>query len=260
MADPRTILRQAARVLVLTGAGVSHASGVPTFRGADGLWNDVRVEDLATPAAFERDPVLVWQWYAWRRELIARCEPNAAHHALARFAASREGVTIVTQNVDGLHQAAARALPARLSPEARTRAWPLALHGDIHADRCSRCDYRATAGGRVDASSLDTLPRCPTCGALLRPAVVWFGEMLPERELRAAIAAARSASVCLMIGTSAQVQPAAGLATEVVQRGGALIEVDPNETMLTPVATVSIREDAAVAVPALLEADPPGAA
>lgn len=259
MPDPREMLRHAEHVLVLTGAGISKASGVPTFRGENGLWNDFRVEELATPEAFERDPVLVWRWYLDRRTLMAGCEPNAAHHALARYAASRDGVTIATQNIDGLHAAAARALPDALPEDARARAMPLALHGDIFAVRCSRCDFRAPRGEAVDASSLETLPRCG-CGALLRPDVVWFGEMLPEREIAAAVGAARRAGVCLVVGTSGLVHPAAALAEEVVRRGGALIEVDPAETALSPLATVVVREDAAVGVPALLDRPPAGTA
>lgn len=244
---------------MLTGAGISSASGVPTFRGENGLWNDFKVEDLATPEAFERDPCLVWRWYDERRESTARCVPNAAHHALARFAASRDGVTIVTQNVDGLHDAAARALPAELPAHARMRALPLSLHGTLFGVRCSRCEYREKTSERVDATSVNTLPRC-SCGALLRPDVVWFGEMLPERELARALGATENPQVCLSVGTSALVHPAAALAEQAVRNGAALVEVDPQATMLSSIATIAIRQDAAVALPIILGSDSPAEA
>jgi NAD-dependent deacetylase len=259
--DPRAVdeaaaaIRDAARVVVFTGAGVSAESGVPTFRGAGGLWRSFRAEDLATPHAFARDPRLVWEWYLWRRELVARCAPNAAHRAIARLAASRAaraGVTVVTQNVDGLHQRAER--EEEDAGDARTSR-VLALHGSLFGTRCSRCDHQAPDDTPVDATSLDTLPRCPRCDALLRPAVVWFGETLDPAVLDAAFAAAESADACLVVGTSAVVHPAAGVAMAAARRGAALVEVNAEDTPLSGLARWSFRAKAGVLVPRLLGGD-----
>jgi NAD-dependent deacetylase len=245
VARARALLRDAAHVIVLTGAGVSAESGVPTFRGAGGLWKHFRAEDLATPEAFARDPRLVWEWYAWRRGMVGACAPNAAHMAMAVRALRKRNVTIVTQNVDGLHTRAAREAAGGSDP---TPALPLEVHGSVLRDRCSGCDARSEPVP-VDAT---TLPRCTRCGALLRPDVVWFGEMLDEDTLAAADAAAASADVCLVVGTSALVHPAASLPLRTRARGGVIIEVNPEETPLTPAAAVSIRARAAEAVPHLL--------
>jgi NAD-dependent deacetylase len=236
--------------VILTGAGISAESGVPTFRSAKGLWKQFRVEELATPEAFARDPRTVWEWYAWRREQVARCLPNAAHLACARRALRSSGVTIVTQNVDGLHAAAARAEAGPGDPAA---AMPVELHGSLFRDRCADCGAPREPEGElsIDASSEAALPRC-RCGGLVRPGVVWFGEQLPERALEAAVDAARQADVCLVIGTSAVVYPAAGIAVAAMEHGAALIEVNPEETPFTPHATVSLRGTAATTVPGLL--------
>jgi NAD-dependent deacetylase len=248
IARARALLDDAARVVVLTGAGVSAESGVPTFRGAGGLWKQFRPEDLATPEAFARDPRLVWEWYAWRRTLVGECAPNAAHRALAEWALRRGMVTIVTQNVDGLHTRAARGVAGSADP---SPALPVEVHGSLLRDRCSACDARSEPRP-VDATSLATLPRCDRCGGMLRPDVVWFGEMLDETVLATADAAAASADVCLVVGTSALVHPAASLPLRTRAHGGAVIEVNPEETPLTRAAAVSIRGSAADTVPALL--------
>jgi NAD-dependent deacetylase len=226
---------------------VSAESGVPTFRGDGGLWRSFRAEELATPQAFARDPRLVWEWYLWRRELVARCAPNAAHHAIARHAASRPGVTVVTQNVDGLHQHAER--EAGLAGESRV----LALHGSLFGTRCSRCAYRAPDDTPVDAAARETLPRCPRCDALLRPAVVWFGETLGPAVLHAAFAAAGEADACLVVGTSAVVHPAAGVAMAAARNGAALVEVNAEDTPLSAASRWSFRARAGELVPRLLE-------
>ena len=225
---------------------------MPTFRSASGLWKQFRVEELATPEAFARDPRTVWEWYAWRREQVARCLPNAAHLACARMALRSAGVTIVTQNVDGLHAAAARAEAGSGDPSA---AMPIELHGSLFRDRCASCGAPREPEGElsVDASSETTLPRC-RCGGLLRPGVVWFGEQLPASALEVAFAAARQADVCLVIGTSAVVYPAAGIAVAAMECGAALIEVNPEETPFTPHAAVSLRGTAAATVPQLISA------
>jgi NAD-dependent deacetylase len=262
-ARARDLVRRARRIAVLTGAGVSAESGVPTFRGAGGLWRDRRPEELATPGAFARDPRLVWEWYAWRRELLRACRPNAAHLALARLALARAApprddggaedgqapVVLVTQNVDELHADAARQAAGDGDP---APALPLELHGSIWRVRCTGCGARSAHRGAIDTSSASTLPRCERCRALLRPDVVWFGEALDERVLDAAWAAAGRADVCLVVGTSAVVQPAASLALATLRRGGAVIEVNPEATPLTPAATVSLRGAAAAVVPGLV--------
>lgn len=249
LARARALLAGAERIVVLTGAGVSAESGVPTFRGAGGLWKSFRAEELATPEAFARDPRLVWEWYAWRRELVARCEPNAAHRALARLALGREGVTLVTQNVDGLHARAAREESGASGDPAP--AMPLELHGNLFATRCVACG--ADAGEpTIDATSRDTLPRCARCGGLLRPGVVWFGELLDPRVLGAAEAAAGAADVALVVGTSALVYPAAGLSSHTLACGGAVVEVNPDATPLTGRATLALRGAAGAVVPALV--------
>jgi NAD-dependent deacetylase len=220
-------------VVVLTGAGVSAESGIPTFRGAGGLWRDYRATDLVTPQAFRRDPRLVWEFYDWRRELIAAGEPNPAHHTLALMEQSTPDFTLITQNVDGLHQ---RAGSQNV----------LTLHGDIWVVRCVACDYRAQ-DHRVPLPEIP--PRCPRCGNLLRPDVVWFGETLPADVLRGAWTAASRAALMLVVGTSALVQPAASLPLLAQENGATLIEVNPDETPLSPYADQHLRGPASAILP-----------
>ncbi len=241
----RELLARANRTFVLTGAGISAESGVPTFRGDGGLWRSFRAEELATPTAFARDPKLVWEWYRWRRETIGRCRPNAAHRALARRAHARGDLRIVTQNVDELHADAAR----EISSTEPAPALPIELHGSIFRSRCTRCGHAFP--DRESRAELP-LPTCTQCGGLLRPDVVWFGESLDPEIIDGAMDEARSADLCLVIGTSAVVHPAAGLASIVAQHGGAVIEINPDATPLTRAADVSIRATAATAVPLLL--------
>jgi NAD-dependent deacetylase len=210
-------LSRATRITILTGAGVSAASGIPTFRGPDGLWKKQRAETLATPEAFEHDPRLVWEWYDWRRQVIRDAQPNAAHHVLARWTRERPGVTLITQNVDGLHE---RAGSARL----------LRLHGSIWRLRC----WSGCAAGLADwldeTTPLPSLPpRCPHCGGLARPAVVWFGEGLDSRVLGAADQAT-ACDVFLTVGTSAVVYPAAGLVHRAKRHGALTVEVNTEPT------------------------------
>jgi NAD-dependent deacetylase len=245
-------LAQAPRVLILTGAGISAESGVPTFRDAGGLWQNYRPEDLATPEAFARDPRLVWAWYGWRRSTVARCDPNEGHLALARWMLRRDGTTLVTQNVDALHERAAQ----RVGGDRAHRALPVRLHGSIARVRCGECAYAADDSSDIDATSLATLPHCPQCRALLRPDVVWFGESLPETAIGEATRAARSAEACLVVGTAGAVYPAAGFAQLVAQRGGALIVVDPEATAFDAMATVKLVGKAGEILPALLGAAP----
>ncbi len=249
IAEANRVLAKALRVVVLTGAGVSAESGVPTFRGAGGLWKQFKAEDLATPIAFGRDPRLVWEWYAWRREEVRKCRPNAAHLALARWMLGRAGVTLVSQNVDDLHERAARDVAA--DAEAAARALPIKLHGSLFHDRCARCNHRVE-GGAVDAASLETLPHCPECGGLMRPDVVWFGEMLPARAVEAAFSAASEAEACLVIGTTGAVYPAAGVAHAAKAAGASVVIVDPAPTELDGIADVRLTGAAGDLVPRLL--------
>ncbi len=205
LADIRARLAAGAKVAVLSGAGISAASGIPTFRGAqDSLWSRYRPEDLATPAAFARDPELVWRWYDWRRGLIAGAGPNAAHRALVALEA-RGPVTVITQNVDGYHQQAGSTTV-------------LEYHGSIWNLRCTGCE-QAGLDRRVP---LPIPPRCEVCGALLRPGVVWFGEMIDPQVMRGAERAASDCEVFLVVGTAGAVYPAAGL-VQVARAGGAVV-------------------------------------
>lgn len=245
----RELLHAARRVVVMTGAGISAESGVPTFRGPDGFWRHHRPEDLATPEAFARDPRLVWEWYAWRRDRINQCRPNAAHLALARLARERDGVRIITQNVDGLHTAAAYAVGGKdmLEP-----ALPLELHGSIFRVRCTACEDRYEHRDPIDTGTAEALPRCRRCDSLLRPDVAWFGEPLDFARLEEASRIAATADLCLVIGTSAQVQPAASLPRRTRECGGKIIEVNLEPTPLSDAADVSIRARAAAAIPILV--------
>lgn len=245
----RRLLTDADRIFVLTGAGVSAESGVPTFRGEAGLWKRHRPEELATPQAFARDPRLVWEWYGWRRELVSRCLPNPAHRALATLAARSGNVSLVTQNVDDLHERAA----SELGRGAPAPSPPLHLHGSLFSVRCTRCSWRGPHRASIDATSLDTLPRCDQCGSLLRPDVVWFGEALDREVLQNAFERAREANLCLVVGTSAVVHPAASLPLVTRQAGGALVEVNPDDTGVSHVADAALRGPAGALLPLLIE-------
>jgi NAD-dependent deacetylase len=221
-------LRSARRVSILTGAGVSAASGIPTFRGVDGLWKKVRAETLATPDAFENDPKLVWEWYDWRRQKIRHAEPNAAHHVLAAWTRRRSGVTLITQNVDGLHE---RAGSERL----------VRLHGSIWRLRCWRPCPASPRDWVDETAPLPSLPpRCPHCGGLARPGVVWFGESLDPEDVRRASDAA-VCDVFLAVGTSSVVYPAAGFLREAKRHGAFTVEINIDSTEATEVVDVALR-------------------
>ena len=229
-------LRGARHTVVLTGSGVSAESGVPTFREAQtGLWARFDPQELATLEAFERDPKLVWDWYEWRRELVAEADPNPGHAAITKMEQLFPAFTLITQNVDGLHQRAG-------SREV------IELHGNILRTKCS-------VEGMVveDYEERETPPPCPSCGAPLRPDVVWFGEMLPYEALDAASEAARGADVFLSVGTSSLVYPAAALPFEAAENGAALVEINPEETPLTPHAHYAFRGPAGEVLPRLVE-------
>lgn len=229
-------VRGASRIVLLSGAGMSAESGVPTFRDAQtGLWANFRPEELATEEAFRARPQMVWDWYVQRREMIARVEPNAGHRAVAAFQQRHPGrLTVVTQNVDGLHQKAG-------SPGV------LALHGNIADDRWLDTPGACCAQANVVPGRP---PRCATCGNLRRPAVVWFGEMLPADALASAEQAAAACDLMLVVGTSGLVYPAAGLAR--ATRGRVVI-VNPEPTALDDAADAVLAGTSAVLLPLLLE-------
>ena len=229
-------LEAARYVAVLTGAGVSAESGIATFRDAHtGLWARFDPRELATPSAFARNPKRVWDWYAWRRELVATAQPNAGHRALAALERRVPRFLLITQNVDGLHQRAGSLKVVE-------------LHGNIVRVKCSR---EGTVVERWDASG-DAVPRCSTCGALLRPDVVWFEEMLPADALEQAEAAARECDLLLVAGTSAEVYPAAALPTYARQSGATVVEINTAPTELSVLADYVIRGPSGVVLPALL--------
>lgn len=265
MEHVRALLKNARSVATLTGAGVSAESGVPTFRGNNGLWKQYRPEDLATPEAFARDPKLVWEWYDWRRGLIAGVRPNAGHYALAELERRLPSFTLITQNVDDLHD------------DAGSRN-VLKVHGSIWAVRCTGRGkaQRAAAGGRYTAGELvspagaapfcascskdrvdrtvpllEIPPKCE-CGALLRPGVVWFGEALPPAVWQKAERAAEQADLFLVIGTSALVYPAAGLAGIAKRAGAKVIEINIAETPLSHCIDAFLKGPSAELLPQLM--------
>ena len=235
----REDLDRAERVAVLTGAGISAESGVPTFRGADGLWKNRRATDLATPQAFAADPELVWEFYNWRRNLIGKVTFNAAHKALVTLEDRVPAFTLITQNVDGLHLlAGSRNL--------------LELHGNLWKVRCTRCGRL-----RLDRSTdMGRRPVCTECGGLLRPHVVWFGESLDPDILGGAVEAVRSCQVMLVIGTSAIVQPAASLALEAKAAGARVAEINLEATGQSGAMDYALHGKAGEIVPHLVEDEP----
>lgn len=232
----RKTVASAAHVVVLAGAGLSKASGVPTFRDAQtGLWSRFRPEELATREAFEGDPATVWRWYAWRRELVARAQPNAAHHAIAQWQKT-SNVTVVTQNVDGLLQ--------------RAGGQAIEYHGNLFVNRCLQEDHVLDDGQWEQGEP----PVCIKCGAYVRPGVVWFGEAIPEHAMHAADEAARSADVFVSVGTSALVYPAAGLVETALRAGAVVIEINPEPTPLSSLADHVLRAPAETLLPQLIPA------
>jgi NAD-dependent deacetylase len=231
----RQWLGTAKRVAALTGAGISAESGVPVFRGPGGLWRQHRAEDLATPEAFARDPRLVWEWYDWRRAQVAEAAPNPAHYALVKLEQTVPEFTLITQNVDGLHDRAGS-------------RHALKLHGDLWWLRCSGCQERIH---NTEIPLTELPPRCK-CGALLRPDVVWFGEALDAEVLRMASQTAAQAQVFLVIGTSALVQPAASLPFAALEQGARVIEVNPRPTALSPHADIHLAGPAGEWLPRLV--------
>ena len=228
-------LESARSLTILTGAGISADSGVPTFRGPDGLWRNFRAEDLATPEAFERDPRLVWEWYNWRRELIATKTPNPAHAAVVEFERRCKDFWLITQNVDGLHRVAGS---EKLSE----------IHGNIWKVRCTAC-------GTVEENHdipIAILPTCRHCQALLRPHIVWFGESLFADDLARCAAALRACDVLLVIGTSGVVYPAAGFASVAKEAGAFVAEINFEATPQSGTMDLTLNGRAKDLVPLLL--------
>jgi NAD-dependent deacetylase len=239
-------LRQAERVAALTGAGASQESGLRTFRDAQsGLWAQYRPEDLASPEAFARDPKLIWDWYAMRREKVRDVEPNPGHFALAEMGHRVPHFTLITQNVDGLHRKA-----EEIRHKTSQVYYPiLELHGNIQRVRCSDCGmFTDTWEENGD------VPRCAGCGGMLRPDVVWFGEPLPRSALEAAVEAARGCQVFFSIGTSGLVQPAAALAFAAHNKGAVVVEVNLEATPLTEKADFFLQGKSGEILPELVKA------
>jgi NAD-dependent deacetylase len=230
------VLRDTESVAVLTGAGVSAESGVPTFREAQtGLWAQYDPQSLATPTAFQQDPRLVWEWYTWRRKLISSVDPNAGHVALAELAQLFPRFALITQNVDGLHQRAGS-------------IDVIELHGNIHRTKCFDEDEVVDEWNETG----EVPPRCPRCAGRLRPDVVWFGENLPHRAISSALHAVRSCGVFFSVGTSALVQPAAALPVEAIRNGAVTIEINPKPTPLTEYVTYSIQRPSGQVLPEIV--------
>lgn len=228
-------MADAGAIAILTGAGISAESGVPTFRGDGGLWREFKAEDLATPEAFARDPKLVWEWYDWRRGIIAKAEPNAAHRALVQLEIRKPGFTLITQNVDGLHDLAGSGKI-------------LKLHGDIWRLRCTEC-------GANFPNRRVPLPKVPphcACGGVARPGVVWFGEPLPEGIMQEAEHAVAGADVFLVVGTSAVVYPAASLIPYAKEAGAKVIEVNTEPTSATSIVDCALHGPAGEILPSIL--------
>ena len=233
------------RILVITGAGVSAESGIPTFRGRDGYWQKLDPAKLATPEAFAHDPTLVWEWYRERRQRIRSAQPNPAHQAIVKLAAHADEFLLVTQNVDDLHLRA-ESEGRQLSPDKIVQ-----IHGDIFITCCSRCDFRRHEHERHDDGSL---PKCPQCGACMRPGVVWFGEQLEASKIGTVenFVTADDCDLVIVAGTTALFGYITDWALRARGRTGQLIEVNPEETSLSQFATKSFREPAGVALPRLV--------
>jgi NAD-dependent deacetylase len=239
------------RVLVITGAGVSAESGIPTFRGKDGYWRNLDPMKLATPEAFAHDSELVWQWYRERRQRIRKAQPNAGHEAIASLAQCADEFLLVTQNVDDLHERAGLAKPEMVQ-----------IHGDIFVTQCSRCDFKQrdyppspSYGAGEQEEGLNGVPRCTKCDALMRPGVVWFGEPLPAHETERVenYLQRDSCGVVIVVGTTATFGYIIDWALRASRRGGELIEVNPEETPLSRFATRLVRKPAAEALPRIVD-------
>lgn len=229
-------LKKTESLLVITGAGISAESGIPTFRGADGLWQNYRAEELATPWAFERDPVTVWKWYEWRRGIISKAEPNKGHIAIKGFEERFKNFFLITQNVDGLH--------------ARTGVKNMVeIHGNLWRVRCTRDNKTFMLW---DYPLKEIPPKCE-CGGILRPDVVWFGESIPYAYLEKAYSAINSCDTLIVAGTSGVVYPVAAFPQMVKDNGGFVIEVNIEATPISQIADISLFGSSGEILPLLLE-------
>ncbi|HPI21481.1 MAG TPA: NAD-dependent deacylase [Candidatus Kapabacteria bacterium] len=231
------ILHKVRKVVVLTGAGVSAESGIATFRDPNGLWTKMNPAELASVQGFMSNPKLVWSWYEHRRDIISSTKPNPGHYSIAEMQEIFTDFTLITQNVDRLHQAAGSKNV-------------IELHGNIIDNHCQKC--KKPFKGETSLPD-EELPKCPECGGMIRPSVVWFGENLPLEALSSAEDAAESCEVFFSVGTSAEVYPAAALPIKAKQCGAVLIEVNPNQTALTKYADFRLEAPSGVALPILLE-------
>jgi len=231
------VLTRAKHVAVSTGAGISAESGIPTFRGKEGLWKKYRAEELATPTAFTQNPELVWEFYEWRRGIIAEKAPNPGHEVLARWENVFPVFSLITQNIDGLHQKAGS-------------TDMLELHGNIWKLRCTE---EGTVSENHQTPLEEVPPLCPDCGAVLRPHVVWFGESLSPTVLHKAFQLSSECDVMFVVGTSALVQPAASLPLSAAEAGAKIVEINPDPTPLTPYADFSFRGKAGEILPLIDE-------
>jgi NAD-dependent deacetylase len=229
------LLDSTTRLAVLTGSGISSESGIPTFRGEHGLWRQFRAEELATPEAFERDPQLVWEWYDWRRGIIGRAEPNEGHRTISAWQETFSSFSLITQNIDGLHERAGS-------------RQPIELHGNIWKMRCVE---EGTVTECRDVPLRILPPRCPACGAMLRPHIVWFGEALDRRVLDDAFRRSTACDVMFVVGTSAVVHPAASLPLAAAEAGAKIVEVNPDPTPLSRAADFVLRGKAGEVLPLL---------
>lgn len=231
------IAKNCRKIVVLTGAGISAESGVPTFRGKEGLWGKFKAEELATMDAFMANPAIVWEWYNWRRDLMGKVEPNPGHYALAEMENLKDDFTLVTQNVDGLHKIAGSQNI-------------LELHGNIYRNKCVKCNRLHNESLDIDPNDI---PTCESCGGKLRPDVVWFGEMLDRMVIETAFRVSEQSELFFSVGTSAIIHPAASLPMTAKQMGATLVEVNPEETPLSYMADYSIRAKSGEYMPELIE-------
>lgn len=232
----RKLLTSAKYLVILAGAGLSQESGIPTFRGADGLWRQFRAEELATPYAFQRNPELVWEWYCWRRGIIARAEPNLAHYAIVELEKRYEQFMLITQNVDGLHR------------EAGSKKF-IEIHGCIWESRCVDCHY-VIEDRETDHTKIQP---CKKCGGRIRPNVVWFGEAIPDMNLRKSIYSAQNCDLMLVVGTSGYVQPAASFPFHAKQNNAKVIDVNIEPTPISEIADVFLQGKAGEILPELIK-------
>jgi NAD-dependent deacetylase len=222
--EAKEIIDKASNITVLTGAGISAESGIPTFRGEDGLWRKFRSEELATPEAFQKDPKLVWEWYDWRRSIVKEARPNPGHYALAQMENEKPNFTLITQNIDGLHQlAGSRNI--------------IEMHGNLWQIRCTRC---GVIEQNHDAPLKELPPKCKNCGGLGRPNVVWFGEIIPMSVIDSALIATEKCQVMLIVGTSGVVEPAASIGLVAKHTGKTVIEVNLETTPNSSLYDLSI--------------------